>query len=96
MLQKDTCGITKEAKTSFGQIFFEDFRIDEPGENDFDAITIGVVGIACLVKSYSWFSRNVLAKSEECNIFEIRNSNLVVLQSQLTTKLRVPKTILAN
>jgi len=96
MLQKDACEVTKETKTSFGQIFFEDFRIDEPGENDFYAITIGVVRFACLVKSHSWFSRNVLAKSEECNILEIRDSNLVVLQSQLTTKLRVQKTILAN
>ncbi len=64
---------------------------DEDVETLLNAIKTGTDRVAGIVKSLNQFSRNTPSDNEECNIHEILNDSLVMLQSQLKNRIQVHK-----
>lgn len=64
---------------------------DEDAEILLDAIKTGVNRVADIVKSLNQFSRNTPSVNEECNIHEILDDSLIMLQSQLNNRIEVDK-----
>jgi len=66
-------------------------RSDEEAKILLDAIKTGVERVSGIVKSLNQFSRNTPADNEECNIHEIIDDSLVMLQSQLNNRIQIYK-----